>query len=752
MVDVLSKILSTSLSGRQFSSRKIPAPTAPPISPLEGQVGTLPRVEEEAQPPIPPPPPFDILTGFPSPLPLERGRPPTIPLRKRGPNLFDVFFKTPERQAAGELLQRWLRELPLNRVLQKEIPIRGLIPGKETVTADEFLKHLAVVPLVGEIPGAAFKGILDFTPKMIASLLKRGGSGLLARAEDILGIPLRRGGLPKVIEPPSPTVVKVTNLIKEARPVRAEQKILRTEELGRRVSEAERLAEAVPALEKATVSTRALKGQLPTAEFAPVAEKVTKEEMDDLFNMIWKSDAQYFDKLNTDTALKKILIEGKIPTAGEDKLLSRFLGEDFVKALRSKRPLSKKVREAILDTLNIPRAVLASNDMSFPGRQGLLLLIGRPKRSLPAFKPMVKAHFSEKAALQIDEAIRLRPNFARAEAAGLFHAPIERGGGRLTGRQEEFMSKFAEFIPGVRMSERSFVTYGNKVRSDVFDDVLSKWNRNGARVTVALEKKLANYLNEATGRGSLGKRLDDLNDITSALFFSPRLQAARIKVGANLFKQPEIAREALRDISATVGTVMGLVSLAGLAGASIETDPRSSDFGKVRVGNTRLDFWGGFQQYARLMAMLISGQRKTTTTGEVIESNRLESLLRFVRTKLAPAAGLITDVLDQQTFIGEELFGDEAPSFANQAKDRLMSLFIQDMVDAIEEDGFPQGLIALPGFLGTGVVSFKTRKASQNRFEEAIKRGRKISKSQGGVAKGNQRFDEAIKRAKEQGF
>lgn len=630
-------------------------------------------------------------------------------------------------------------------------------PGEEPPSFAQLLEEAAMLPIVGEIPGSAFKEILKFSPRDFLRALKilrgkrpptgipeRAGleqipeialapkaprGGVLRRLEDILGIPLRRGGLPRVTTPPSPATVKITNLIREARPVRAEQKILRTEELGRRVSEAERLAAEVPALEKAAVSTRALKGQLPTAEFAPVAEKVTVQEMDDVFKQVWSSDALYFDKLNTDIALKKILIEGKLPTAGEEKLLARFLGEDFVKALRSKAGLGKKVRTAILDVLNIPRAVLASWDMSNPGRQGLLLLIGRPKRSLPAFKPMIRAHFSEKATLQIDEAIRLRPNFARAESAGLYHAPIERGAGTLAGRQEEFMSKFAEKIPGVRMSERSFITYGNKIRADVFDDIIAKWERNGANITVGLEKKLAGYLNAATGRGSLGKHLDDLNAVTSALFFSPRLQAARVTVGKYLFEEPLIAKEALRDITSTIATVSGLVALAGLGGANVETDPRSSDFGKIRVGNTRVDPWGGFQQYARLWAMLVSGQRKTTSTGEIIESNRLETLLRFARTKLAPATGLVTDVLDQQTFIGEELFGAEAPAVQEQLKDRLMPLFIQDMIDAIEEDGFPQGLIALPGFIGAGVVSFRARVSKAGRrFIPGKGRGRKFVK------------------------
>jgi len=663
---------------------------------------------------------------------LPKYRPPTEEEKKRGIHMYQptgegkvgyeklkegVSAKLPLTEKIPWLDERGWRISPFT--LLEEVPNLGLWmtgagASKKTGELIENAVKIAQKSAAGKSITSAERKVLQKASEVMKKeqgFVKLPEAKVIERArtiaEDILGIPLRRGGIPRPTPPPSPAVQKVTQLIREARPVRAEQKILRTEELGRRVSEAEKLAEGVPAIEKAAISTRALKGQLPTAEFAPVAEQVSRGEMDDLFRMIWDSDSMYFDKLNTDTALKKVLMEGKLPTEGEDKLLSRFFGEEFVSALRSKRGLGRKAREVILDALNIPRAVLASWDMSAPGRQGLLLLIGRPKRSLPAFLPMVKAHFSEKSALLIDEGIRLRPNFARAESAGLFHAPIERGAGVLTRREETFMSKFAEYIPGVRMSERSFLTYLNKLRADVFDDVITKWERNGVKTTIALEKKLANYLNEATGRGSLGKRLDDLNDITSAIFFSPRLQAARVKVGVNLFKEPLIAQEALRDIVGTVGTVSGLVSLAGLAGASIESDPRSSDFGKIRVGNTRLDPWGGFQQYARLIAMLWSGQRKTSTTGEVVESNRLETLLRFGRTKLAPGAGAVTDILDNQTFIGDAVYGEDA-DVKKQLYNRLTPLFIQDLIDSLEQEGFPRGLIALPGFFGTGVVSFKS--------------------------------------------
>jgi hypothetical protein len=43
----------------------------------------------------------------------------------------------------------------------------------------------------------------------------------------------------------------------------------------------------------------------------------------------------------------------------------------------------------------------------------------------------------------------------------------------------------------------------------------------------------------------------------------------------------------------------------------VEIDPRSTDFGKIKVGNIRWDIWGGFQQWVRVASQLATGERKT---------------------------------------------------------------------------------------------------------------------------------------------
>ncbi len=45
-------------------------------------------------------------------------------------------------------------------------------------------------------------------------------------------------------------------------------------------------------------------------------------------------------------------------------------------------------------------------------------------------------------------------------------------------------------------------------------------------------------------------------------------------------------------------------------------DPASADFGKIKVGDTRIDIAGGFQQYLRLAGELATHSYESSTTGK----------------------------------------------------------------------------------------------------------------------------------------
>ena len=546
------------------------------------------------------------------------------------------------------------------------------------------------------------------------------GAGTAARGANALGSRgvAARAGTPAatISGAPKEATIKLAALIKAAKPARAETEALKHAELSRRVARAQGIASSGSdpraALQR---SKSALGGELPVAKFEPPEPSFTQDELMSMFQHVRGSNLQYFQKLNTADALTKVMA-GQIPTRGEITLLENAFGKDLAKAILGKRALGTKAWEATVDALNLPRTIVTAWDASAPLRQGILLAAGRPKQFAGALGPMVRAMTSPKFAGHVDDAIRNSPNAGLYERANLYIAPSDVSGA-LTGREEAFMSRLASKIPGVAGSERGYTTFLNKLRTDVFDSIVNKWD--DAAKTDANLKRLGDWLNVATGRGAgfSGKP----GELLTATFFSPRYVASRFQAigkggesvggfvadaarGKNPLADP-INKEVIRDLAAFVLTGTSVLALAKLSGASVELDPRSSDFGKMRVGPTRYDFWGGEQQIARLVAQLATNQRKTTSTGEIVGLNRWETIDRFVRSKLSPQAGFARDVLSGEDYIGEDVdFGKSG--VRDQAFQRFVPLFIQDITEAVMEDGWQAGIKALPSGAGVSTQTY----------------------------------------------
>jgi len=116
---------------------------------------------------------------------------------------------------------------------------------------------------------------------------------------------------------------------------------------------------------------------------------------------------------------------------------------------------------------------------------------------------------------------------------------------------------------------------------------------------------------------------------------------------------PAVRKEYLKSLFAiaSVGTVIG--SLGKLAGGEVSRELTSSDAGKVKIGNTRLDPFGGFQQYVVAASRLISGQQTSSTSGNTYElgskyglPTRLDVLKNFGANKLAPVPKFAYDLLN----------------------------------------------------------------------------------------------------------
>lgn len=518
-------------------------------------------------------------------------------------------------------------------------------------------------------------------------------------------------------EPVSESVQSMMNALQSAEKLTPQQKALYSAERGKRIQEAVKAGEEVGGETGYYAQLSKLKGELPKVEFETLRGKITQEHIDDLFSQINKSSLlNDFDKLTAQRGLTKLLGTegGYLPNQSEIAKLREVFPKEFIDTLQAKRPLTSKLFEGTMEVLNLPRAVMASFDLSAPFRQGMFL-VGRPKQFTPAFKDMFKYAFNEKAYHGMYDQIKTRPTYPLMKESKLSLTDLTAS---MIDREEKFMSNLGERIPiigrGIHASNRAYTGFLNKLRADVFDDMLTKAKETGAlERNPDVAKDIAKYVNSATGRGTLGE-LNKSMITLNAVFFSPRLMASRMNLinPAYYVKlDPFVRKEALKDLVKFGGLVSSILGLAKLGGADVEINPTSSDFGKMKIGNTRYDLWGGFQQYMVLASRLASGKMTYSTTGKEYElgagykpTTYLDIGWKFLQSKENPIFSYATKALSSPK-TGTKQFNTN-----KEIIERFIPMVASDMYDLYSEKGGVGIPMATPGIFGVGVQTYDWRK------------------------------------------
>lgn len=524
-------------------------------------------------------------------------------------------------------------------------------------------------------------------------------------------------------EPPrGDPVQKLIKLLGEAKKVRASQQRLYSAERSRRVAMAAKAQAKMEGEASHFEALGAMKGELPKEDYESILQHFTPDEIHDLHNMINGSDRLHvFDKINASNGLNKML-EGELPQPNQLKLLAQVFPSDMLKALLKARSILSKVYQSGVNILGIPRTVKSSIDLSAPLRQGVTRF--HTKEFWQAFANMHRYAVSEEAFQAGKNAIRRDGLYDRATDSGLALTAIDDTGhnggpSMLSEREEAFISNLPEKIPVfgklVRGSERAYVGFLNDLRFKTFKNLYNTAKKAGVDTeSLKFNKDLAGYINNATGRGSLGTYGNAASPLLSTIFYSPRLQASRVQLINPIYYatlSPFVRREAIKSALAFGGLVGGVLGLAKLSGAKVETDPRSADFAKIKIkapggltgvaealpgiygvgvqtygGNTREDIQGGFQQYARFSAEMATNQTKTgkgeiqTLGAKYGSSTRLGVAGQFARNKLAPIPSFVADWADGKNVVGEKF------SVPKETAALVAPMFMNDLYDAYNND------------------------------------------------------------------
>lgn len=386
----------------------------------------------------------------------------------------------------------------------------------------------------------------------------------------------------------------------------------------------------------------------------------------------------------------------------------------------------------VQDPFNLVRNIVTAYDFSAVFRQGGFFVLGHPVKAAKNLIPMIKAFRSEQTQQKIDKEIRNRPNFILRIKSGDFHAPID--GTYKASQQEEILqsrliSTAGKKLPGLDASNRAFVTFLNLARADSWDVMAASLSRDG-QVTLDEAKAISNFVKTSTGRGSLGKFENAAAGLNVA-FFAPRYVASRFQLllgqplfGGNARTRKAIAKEYARYLIG-MATVYALAALT-LDDEEFEFDPRSSDFGKIKIGRTRLDPLSGISQVTVLLSRVISGEVKSSITGEITpirgedvgfgKRTTAGIIGSFLRYKLSPMFGTTLNLLTGEDPVGQPFGPEDLP------ENLLIPLAMREVFETMQEQGMLRGtaLSALAIF-GMGIQTYGSQTTGKKTTKDKIR-------------------------------
>jgi len=498
----------------------------------------------------------------------------------------------------------------------------------------------------------------------------------------------------------------------EIKLAKAEQKIAKRLALGKKFGKAEeKLIQGHGEKWRLWAAKAEMYGEIPKAMFTPIGPEITPDRQAELRMEIRNNPKlKTGEKINTEEALNKTFM-GEVPQDAEQKLLRKQFGPQFATFFSK---YNKDYYWLIMRALNTPRAMQASADVSFAGRQGFTWAFIHPKiwgkyAFWNGYKTLLGKN-PEGYFQKLNKDIETLEYYDKGLEAGVDKVRVDEFA-ELTERAEAFMGDFAKKIPGwgevIKRSELAYVASNNGIRWHLWNHFCEQWEGSGK--SDKDYEDLAKVLNATTGRGNI-EFLKQFIPAANVVFYSPRFVISRFQSLAYAV-DPRMSWSARKilwgNLASFVGSgiaILGLLSL--IPGIDVEPDPRSSDFGKIRIGNERIDFWAGYSPIVRLACQLLTGERKATDTKRIYNANAKELVKRFIRSKLAPVPGLIADASSGTTFIGKE-FEMNTETMMNTIYENFVPFAAQDMIDAFQHQGLMGGLVGgTLAFQGIGVQTY----------------------------------------------
>ncbi len=372
--------------------------------------------------------------------------------------------------------------------------------------------------------------------------------------------------------------------------------------------------------------------------------------------------------------------------------------DNYIKELKleaSSKSLMDRVKhplDTVSDLAGQAKSIKASFDLSAIFRQGFRPMLTHPaiwlKNSLGAFEDAWKTFGGKEVMDEVNADLQSRPNatngyYRKAKLA--IGAP-----------EEAYPSSLPEKIPflgrAYKASETAFTGFQYKMRADVFDKYIEIAKKSGVDPSDKAQlESIGKLVNSLTMRGNLGA-LEPVANVVNNVFFSPRAIKSHIDfLTAHAF-DPDVSAFAKKQAAINlVKVISGTAAILAVANAlkpgSVELDPRSSDFGQIRIGDTRFNVTGGMNSIITLAAREIMQSSKSATTHKVTPLNSgkfgaqtgQDVIVDFFANKLSPASSVVKDLINQSDFNGNK------PTLLNEANNLVTPLAITTAMEAAND-------------------------------------------------------------------
>lgn len=377
--------------------------------------------------------------------------------------------------------------------------------------------------------------------------------------------------------------------------------------------------------------------------------------------------------------------------------------------------LVKNPKELLLAQPGIQKGINAAFDLSYLLRQGYKTLATNPdiwlKDTIKMFDDVGK-------------------ELKGIDAMDLIHADILSRKNALNGKyktakaelaldfEEAFPESPVTSIPGLgrlyKTSETAFNGTALRMRADIMDRFIEKAEKSGLdMLNPAQAEPVGDFVNDMTGRGKIPGMTAGQSKLVNLAFFSIRFLKSNwdtltAQTGGFFIKDAAVRRfvriESAKNLAKLVGFAGGIMAVSNfLHPGSAELNPLSSNFGKIKIGQTTFDISGGMAPIVTLAARILTMQTKNPNTGQINELNSgkfgshtaLDLINNFFEGRASPFGQAILNYLRGQNYQGQK------PTVLNTIANLYTPMPLQTDIQAMNEPNATTAFAAgIADFLG----------------------------------------------------